>query len=166
MPFCADVDRFSRRGACPLVLCICVELLRFSDEPITVYNCALSIEFVTEPSELNVYIVYTGLQDLAQQNHYLLLRHAPYIADRRSVLELHYPNMRYWERYRVHSTMQTVVPEHTMTYTKVGWKQRTSLTAEDWNAHLPFFKELYLSEQLTLPEVMRVMDEKLGFVAT
>ena len=74
--------------------------------------------------------------------------------------------MRYWEGYRVHSSMQTIIPEHTGTYTKRGWKQRTSITPEDWNTHLPFFKELYLREQRTLLEVMEVMEEKLGFVAT
>lgn len=47
-----------------------------------------------------------------------------------------------------------------------GWKQNAPLTPEDWVIHRPFVEELYINEQKTLDDVMRIMKETLGFVAT
>ena len=62
--------------------------------------------------------------------------------------------------------MDIMVFDQTMAEGNTGWKQREPLTREDWDIHLPILRQLYLEEQRTLEDVMRIMEEKLGFVAT
>jgi hypothetical protein len=62
--------------------------------------------------------------------------------------------------------LQTIVSHGPVASTNSGWKQRTPITQEDWDIQFPILKQLYLMEQRSLQDVMGIMEEKLGFVAT
>jgi hypothetical protein len=43
---------------------------------------------------------------------------------------------------------------------------RRSLSKQDWNDHRATFERLYSSERKTLKEVMKIMEQDYGFLAT
>jgi hypothetical protein len=47
-----------------------------------------------------------------------------------------------------------------------NWPSREPVTAEDWEDHRALFTQLYITENRSLREVMRIMKENFGFAAT
>lgn len=47
-----------------------------------------------------------------------------------------------------------------------GKQQRPPPTTFEWNSHLPIIKRLYMDEDRTLKEVVRIMRTEHGFIAS
>jgi hypothetical protein len=47
-----------------------------------------------------------------------------------------------------------------------NWRSREPVTAEDWEDHRALITQLYITENRSLKEVMRIMKENFGFAAT
>jgi hypothetical protein len=47
-----------------------------------------------------------------------------------------------------------------------NWRSRFPVTAEDWEDHRALFTRLYIDENRSLKEVMRIMKDNFGFAAT